>query len=209
MIKQANIAKISNQLSKNGGRRVQENVIERDYCLSWFLFGLAQSDLRNVLIFKGGTALRRCHFVEYRFSEDLDFSMKEAVDLEKIKIQLESVYSYVKTTVGIEFKFNRQEEPSLNTYTFYLGYKCFLDSREASAQRSTESSRKDKNESGRSREARRWMDLRPRIWQRIDHPTGSKPCTIWWFAGYGLRATLGSGLYRGLACAEVWFELHG
>jgi hypothetical protein len=30
--------------------------------------------LRNALIFKGGTALKKCYFGDYRFSEDLDFS---------------------------------------------------------------------------------------------------------------------------------------
>lgn len=30
--------------------------------------------LRETLVFKGGTALRKCDFGDYRFSEDLDFS---------------------------------------------------------------------------------------------------------------------------------------
>jgi len=46
-------------------------VLERDYCLAWFLVGLSQSKLHDLLIFKGGTALKRCHFGDYRFSEDL------------------------------------------------------------------------------------------------------------------------------------------
>ena len=50
-------------------------VLERDYLLSWILAGIAQSDsLRDALIFKGGTALKKCWFGDYRFSEDLDFS---------------------------------------------------------------------------------------------------------------------------------------
>ena len=50
-------------------------VLERDYLLSWLLAGIAEKPLlRDNLIFKGGTALRKCHFGEYRFSEDLDFS---------------------------------------------------------------------------------------------------------------------------------------
>ena len=31
-------------------------------------------ELRDTLVFKGGTALKKCYFGEYRFSEDLDFS---------------------------------------------------------------------------------------------------------------------------------------
>lgn len=55
-------------------------VLERDYLLSWILAGLFQvEDLRNTLVFKGGTALKKCYFGDYRFSEDLDFSAIEGV----------------------------------------------------------------------------------------------------------------------------------
>lgn len=51
------------------------DVLERDYLLSWVLAGITQVDvLRDTLVFKGGTALRKCYFGDYRFSEDLDFT---------------------------------------------------------------------------------------------------------------------------------------
>ena len=50
-------------------------VLERDYVLSWLLVGISHVDsLRNTLVFKGGTALKKCFLGDYRFSEDLDFS---------------------------------------------------------------------------------------------------------------------------------------
>ncbi|MCY3748896.1 MAG: nucleotidyl transferase AbiEii/AbiGii toxin family protein [Chloroflexi bacterium] len=50
-------------------------MLERDYLLSWVLAGISQTPmLRDTLVFKGGTALRKCYFGDYRFSEDLDFS---------------------------------------------------------------------------------------------------------------------------------------
>jgi predicted nucleotidyltransferase component of viral defense system len=50
-------------------------VLERDYALSWLLAGVSRVDaLRDTLVFKGGTALKKCFFGDYRFSEDLDFS---------------------------------------------------------------------------------------------------------------------------------------
>ncbi|MDE0221950.1 MAG: nucleotidyl transferase AbiEii/AbiGii toxin family protein [Spirochaetaceae bacterium] len=50
-------------------------VLERDYLLSWVLAGIGEvADLRRALVFKGGTALKKCYFGDYRFSEDLDFS---------------------------------------------------------------------------------------------------------------------------------------
>lgn len=55
-------------------------VLERDYLLPWILAGVAQVEsLRDTLIFKGGTALKKCYFGDYRFSEDLDFSGLEGV----------------------------------------------------------------------------------------------------------------------------------
>ncbi len=50
-------------------------ILERDYLLTWILAGIGQvEELRESMIFKGGTALKKCYFGEYRFSEDLDFS---------------------------------------------------------------------------------------------------------------------------------------
>ena len=57
-------------------------VLERDYLLSWILAGIARVDLlRDTLVFKGGTALKKCYFGDYRFSEDLDFSGLEGVPI--------------------------------------------------------------------------------------------------------------------------------
>ena len=72
MIAQRDLSLLSNRLAQRGGRRVPETVLERDYCLSWLLVGLSRSPLRERLAFKGGTALKKCYFTDYRFSEDLD-----------------------------------------------------------------------------------------------------------------------------------------
>ena len=55
-------------------------VLERDYLLSWILAGVSQVPaLGDTLVFKGGTALKKCYFGDYRFSEDLDFSGLDGV----------------------------------------------------------------------------------------------------------------------------------
>ena len=84
---------------------IQWNVIERDYLLSWVLAGISQVPaLNDTLVFKGGTALRKCYFGDYRFSEDLDFTglhgapagdgmedaMKEACDVATNLLKKES-----------------------------------------------------------------------------------------------------------------------
>jgi predicted nucleotidyltransferase component of viral defense system len=67
MIPQRNLSLLSNRLAREGGRRIPEVVLERDYCLAWFLVGLSRTPLHNFLVFKGGTALKRCYFGGYRF----------------------------------------------------------------------------------------------------------------------------------------------
>jgi predicted nucleotidyltransferase component of viral defense system len=89
LIPQRNISLLSNRLAAGGGLRIREDVLERDYCLAWFLNALAESDLRPVLAFKGGTALKRCYFADYRFSEDLDFTLRQALPIEEIRTRLE------------------------------------------------------------------------------------------------------------------------
>ena len=53
---------------------VPTEVIEKDYVLSYLLAGLADVPELRGLKFKGGTALKKVYFGNYRFSEDLDFS---------------------------------------------------------------------------------------------------------------------------------------
>jgi predicted nucleotidyltransferase component of viral defense system len=123
MIPQRNISLLANRLAKEGGRRFQESVLERDYCLAWFLAALAESDLKPVLGFKGGTALKRCYFADYRFSEDLDFTLTEPITFEELAKRLESIYAAVYDASGIVFKFDREDRQTHeNSYTFYLKY---------------------------------------------------------------------------------------
>lgn len=123
MIPQRNISLLANRLAKTGGRRIPESVLERDYCLAWFLSALAVSDLNDKLAFKGGTALKRCYFPDYRFSEDLDFTLLEPMLLEDIRRGLDPVYAAVREASGIEIKFDREDRHAhANSHTFYLRY---------------------------------------------------------------------------------------
>lgn len=114
---------LSNRLVKQGGRRIREDVLERDYCLAWFLAALGESDLRTNLALKGGTALKRCYFGDYRFSEDLDFTLLEAIPFDDILHRLERVYEAVRESSGIVIAFDREDRREhSNSYTFYLAY---------------------------------------------------------------------------------------
>ncbi len=124
MIPQRNLSLLSNRLARSGGRRIPEAVLERDYCLAWFLVGLSRSSLREHLVFKGGTALKRCYFGDYRFSEDLDFTLASEMPLESILAGLEEVYAQVRGASGIPFHYSQEDRKKhQNSHTFYLAYE--------------------------------------------------------------------------------------
>ena len=114
MIPQRDFSLISNRLLKElGGRRVPEQTIELDYALGWFLCEMSFHSIAESLAFKGGTALRRCHFGEYRFSEDLDFTLlTEQLTFEQIKKAFEEIAASVKVKTGMDFGFSREDSQS-------------------------------------------------------------------------------------------------
>lgn len=116
--------RLSNRLAHRGGRRIPEATLERDYCLAWFLVGLSRSRLHQRLAFKGGTALKRCYFGDYRFSEDLDFTLVEDVAAETILADLEDVYSEIQSASGVMFRYSRGNRKShRNSHTLFLAYE--------------------------------------------------------------------------------------
>jgi len=124
MIPQRNLSLISNTLLNAGGRRIPEAVIERDYVLAWFLTGLAGHRLRGVLAFKGGTALRRCWFADYRFSEDLDFTLIRPITFDEILAGLNDIFAVVENACGLRIAFDREDRHGhQNSHTFYLRYE--------------------------------------------------------------------------------------
>jgi len=123
VIPQRDLSLLSNRLVERGGRRIPETVLERDYCLSWFLVGLSRSPLRDRLAFKGGTALKKCYFADYRFSEDLDFTMVEEMPWEQIEQYLAVVFRETHRASGVEIRLDHLERHSHeNSHTFYLAY---------------------------------------------------------------------------------------
>jgi hypothetical protein len=123
MIPQRELSLLSNRLAERGGRRIPEAVLERDYCLSWFLVGLSRSPLRDRLAFKGGTALKKCFFADYRFSEDLDFTLTQETSWEEIKRHLGVAFEETRRASGVEIRLDHLDHHSHeNSYTFYLAY---------------------------------------------------------------------------------------
>ena len=54
---------------------VTKSTIDKDWVLGHFLDAIFSiSELREKLVFKGGTCIKKCYIPDYRFSEDLDFT---------------------------------------------------------------------------------------------------------------------------------------
>jgi uncharacterized protein len=133
MIRQQNISKLANRLyveacervGKKLALRIPETTIERDYCLAWLLCSMASHPvLSEALAFKGGTALRRVHFGEYRFSEDLDFTLIGDLPLESLFSAFDEVFDTLYEASEIRFR-RSDDEPTrhVRNDTFYFDYK--------------------------------------------------------------------------------------
>lgn len=85
------------------------NTIEKDYVLGWLLAGIANySELFNQWIFKGGTCLKKCYFETYRFSEDLDYTLKDDKQLNEVFLVdcFKKISSWIYDASGIEIPVN-------------------------------------------------------------------------------------------------------
>lgn len=86
------------QKAREAGVRDQQ--IEKDYILSWILKGIAQHEqLSKTIVFKGGTVLKKIYFEDYRFSEDLDFTLINNVCLpDRQEISNEQIFIWFRET---------------------------------------------------------------------------------------------------------------
>ena len=77
---------------------------QKDYVIGWVLWGIANHpSLSREFVFKGGTALRKCYFSEYRFSEDLDFTVQgAALDKDRLEKDLQDCARSISEASGIE-----------------------------------------------------------------------------------------------------------
>jgi len=72
-------------------------VLEKDYVLTEVLKALSEViSLKDLLVFKGGTALRKVYFSDWRYSEDLDFTVKRDMSEQELHSALDEWYLRVE-----------------------------------------------------------------------------------------------------------------
>ena len=106
MIDKAEILAVAKQTS------LTPHVVEKDYVLGWMLAGIYhREELANNWIFKGGTCLKKCFFETYRFSEDLDFTLRDAghIDEAFLKKTFGEIGEWIYEETGIEVPADKQE----------------------------------------------------------------------------------------------------
>lgn len=106
---------------------VPVETVDKDWVLGHYLNGIYQNKfLKNRLIFKGGTCLKKLYFKDYRFSEDLDFSATIELDKNVVIASLQAVQEMVYQDVGIHYATIKDNELLFNDllmgYSFILPY---------------------------------------------------------------------------------------
>lgn len=74
------------QLLNKQGLQYPLAIAEQDYFLALVLKILYSSPLKDVLVFKGGTALHHTYLPQLRFSQDLDFTALRKVTIDELKL---------------------------------------------------------------------------------------------------------------------------
>lgn len=111
---------------------VRDQQIEKDYILSWILQGIAQHEqLSGSIVFKGGTVLKKVYFEDYRFSEDLDYTLlNDDISNEQIFEWFAEVFEYIQDEANIPLEIidpeshrdrHEHEDRGTNFYISYVG----------------------------------------------------------------------------------------
>ena len=114
----------SSEISKSAHKLgLGDRTIEKDYVLTWVLHAIANSPLREQMAFKGGTALKKIYIPEYRFSEDLDFTL---LDLEMSNEALESnivaLFPWLRKNANLTLEIRKIDVHASGDPAFYLNY---------------------------------------------------------------------------------------
>jgi len=89
-----------------------------------FCLGLSKNSfLRETLVFKGGTVLKKAYFDDYRFSEDLDFTLLQGTCTnDQILDAFHSLFEFVKEASNIDLRIDPKKSKQYGSLQFYIDY---------------------------------------------------------------------------------------
>jgi len=103
---------------------VRDQQIEKDYILSWILQGIAfHNKLSKVIVFKGGTVLKKVYFEDFRFSEDLDFTLlDDTISNQQIFDSFNETFEYIREEANIPLEISENNEHQDGGIYFFISY---------------------------------------------------------------------------------------
>ena len=93
------------------------STIERDYAQNWLLAHLPK------MAFKGGTGIRKAYIDNYRFSDDLDFTLLEKSNFKDLTNKIKKAIPETKNASGIPFLDNIKSEEVKNGYVINIYFR--------------------------------------------------------------------------------------
>jgi len=94
------------------GCGVRLDIVEKDYAISYLLAAIANTPgFGNRVALKGGTALKKLYYADYRFSEDLDFSTYPAGNLHNVNALMKQAIKNFNTLLQQRGPFDATYEP--------------------------------------------------------------------------------------------------
>jgi predicted nucleotidyltransferase component of viral defense system len=123
MIRPQEITRIANR----EGVRLQQ--IEKDYIISRVLWGVYNhGTLKDALIFKGGTCIKKVYIKDYRFSEDIDFtvdpSLEQTLSDEELYNAFSEVFNNIKMDANLDLSIpeDSKEVHESGSIKFFIDY---------------------------------------------------------------------------------------
>ena len=123
MIRSKEIARKANE------EGVRQQQIEKDYITSWILWGIYNHELlKKALIFKGGTCIKKIHIEDYRYSEDMDFTLhpkqEQVISNNEIYNKFNEIFKEIKESANIDLTIpeDSKEVHESDSIKFYIDY---------------------------------------------------------------------------------------
>lgn len=120
MIHYSEIVKLSSDYG------VLNDIVEKDYCITWLLIGMSREKLPKDIVFYGGSAIKKVYFPKYRFSEDMDFLTEKELDFDNFLSCFEDVYSTILEMANLTLTTDSQSvEITDGRLQFFVKYDDF------------------------------------------------------------------------------------
>ncbi len=102
---------------------VPEESIEKDYLIELLLGYLALNDfLKSHLVFRGGTAIKKIYFPDFRYSEDLDFIVNPGKKLNNYEENINRTLNEIQKELPVELNIVNVSYPQKGHLQLFISY---------------------------------------------------------------------------------------